>query len=98
MSLDTSYRSEGPSLATVSIVVGFGSFSTSPSYQSNFGGACLAPQLRLEGSSQPIFTPSQVSGVAELGERLCSSASVSLVSKSFQKYYRKANQSIWIRI
>jgi hypothetical protein len=30
--------------------------------------------------------------VAELGERLCSSASVSLLSKPFQKYYRNARE------
>jgi hypothetical protein len=61
VSLDASYRSEEISLAPVSSVVGFGSFSTSPPLPSSFGGACLIPQLRLEGSSKPIFAPSLVS-------------------------------------
>jgi len=83
MSLDASHKSEDPSLALVSTVTGFGSFGTSP-YQSSFTVACLAPQLRPEGFSKPIFAPSQVcSGVAELGERLRSSALVLSVSKPF---------------
>jgi len=42
VSLDASHKFEGPSLAPVSTVVGFGSFGTSLPYQSSFGGACLA--------------------------------------------------------
>jgi hypothetical protein len=79
VSLVDSHRSEGPSSAPVSTVVGF-AFS----FHNSFSGACLTPQLCPEGSSQPFFAP--YSGVVELGERL-HSASLPLVPKPFQKYY-----------
>jgi hypothetical protein len=64
---------------------------------SNSGGACLTLQLRPEGSSQPIIAPSQVSfsRATEFIERLRSFFFfflVSLISKPFQKYYRKARE------
>jgi len=61
--------------APVSSVVGFGSFNTSAPLPSSSSGACLTLQLKPEGSSQPIFTPSHASfsGEAELGEKLRSS-------------------------
>lgn len=81
----------GISPTPVSSVFGFCSFGTSPPLPSSSGSACLASQLRPEGSSQPIFAPSQVSysGATELVERL-RSFSESPISKSFQKYYKKA--------
>jgi hypothetical protein len=80
-------------LTLISSVVGFGSFGTSSPLPSSSGGACLTLQLKLEGSSQPIFAPSQsFSRAAELGEKLRSSFSVSPIFKPFQKYYRKARE------
>jgi hypothetical protein len=81
--------------APVSSVVGFGSFNTSAPLPSSSSGACLTLQLKPEGSSQPIFTPSHASfsGEAELGEKLRSSFFVSSISKPFQKYYQKARES-----
>lgn len=54
----------------------------------------MIPQLKLKGSSQPIFAPSQVSfsGATELRENLCSYFYVLPISKPFQKYYRKARE------
>jgi hypothetical protein len=56
-------------LALVSSTVGFG-FSGSPTpLSSSSGSAGLTPQLKPEGSSQPIFAPPPSSEVAELGEK-----------------------------
>jgi hypothetical protein len=78
--------------APVSSVVGFGSFSTSASLPRSSGGACFTHQLKPKGFSQLIFAPSHFSGVAELGEKLYSSFSVSPISKHFLKYYWKARE------
>lgn len=72
--------------ALVSSTFGFGSSGTFAPLPNCSGGAGLTLHLRPEGSTQPIFAPPPSSWVAELGEKLCSSSLVLLISKPFQKY------------